>query len=113
MRLFVGRGSLTKPFLATLYIKGHLAGEKATLVLPPGLCFVTKTTLTLPGGFTFTRQEPAEQVIPPPGPAGYSQVKWRITANQQGTFLILVHGPGGAVATEKVVVYVCSGIFDG
>jgi hypothetical protein len=98
MRLFVGRASLTKPFVATAYVKASDPNQQVTLRLPKGLEFV-------PG-------EKDTKSVPAPGPAGYSQVTWRVQAKETGAFVIEADAPTIGVATEKVQIN-RSSIFDG
>jgi hypothetical protein len=98
MRLFVGRASLTKPFVATAYVKASDPNQQVTLRLPKGLEFV-------PG-------EKDTKSVPAPGPAGYSQVTWRLKAKETGSFVIEADAPTIGIATEKVTINKDS-LFDG
>jgi len=98
MRLFVGRASLTKPFVATAYIKASDPNQQVTLRLPKGLKFV-------PG-------EKDTKSVPAQGPAGYSQVTWRLQAEDVGSYVIEADAPTIGVATERVQINKTS-LFDG
>jgi hypothetical protein len=69
-------------------------------------------TLKLPSGLNFAAGQNAQQTVPPPGPAGYSTVTWKLTASKTGTYIIEADAPSIGVATERVVVNETS-LFDG
>src|SRR5262249_30546729 len=98
MRLLVGRASLKKPFVATAYIKATDPAQTVTLRLPDGLSFMPK--------------EKADKSVPPPGPAGYSTVTWKLKANKEGTYVIEADAPTIGKATEQVIINKDS-LFDG
>ena len=98
MRLFCPKASKTKPFVAYAYIKATDPNQTVTLKLPAGIEFV--------------QGQKAEQTVPPPGPAGYSQVSWKLKASKTGEYELQADAPNIGTATEKIRVQDAS-LFDG
>jgi hypothetical protein len=98
MRLFVGaRRKKDRPITVNALIKSTDPNQTVTLKLPAGLAL-------LPG-------QSAEQKVPPPLPAGYSQVTWRIVGKEAGWRDVAADAPNIGVASEKIFIRDTS-IFD-
>jgi hypothetical protein len=98
MRLFVGaRRKVNRPITVAALIKSTDPKQTVTLKVPAGL--------TLAPGYA------AEQKVPPPLPAGYSQVTWRLIGKTEGEYLVAADAPNIGVASEKLYVRPTS-IFD-
>jgi hypothetical protein len=99
MRLFVGRASRSKPFVAVSYVRSLDPLQTVTLHVPKGLALMDGESPT--------------KLVGPMGPkGGYATIRWRLQASQQGQFKLIAVGVGLPPATETVRVRGYEGIFD-
>ena len=88
MRLFVGRASLSKPIIATCYVRCDDPAQTVTLRVPNELEL-------MPG-------EMSTKVVGFMGESGFTVIKWRLRASQLGKFELTVVSPGIPTTTETV-----------
>jgi hypothetical protein len=98
MRLFASPCKINRPFSLSLFIRGGEPGAQVFLHVPSGL--------------ELADEESTARILPPPGPAGYAQITWRLIPRQQGRFMLEVHGPDGSLALHRVAVRGPPGYFD-
>ena len=89
IRLFASAARTSKPFAVTFYIKNHQPGGVVRLIVPSGLRLV--------------EGQQAERVVPAAGREGYSQIDWRLTAQNCGEYRLLAE-IDGEIAEDTVNV---------
>lgn len=92
MPMFVDDFAKTgRPFKITLYLREPQPGQRATLILPPGL--------------NLWKGQTAQRAIPAPDQhKNYSALSWSVVAPKEGKYRIRVEVPGLGTASEMVPV---------